>query len=57
MPRFSIEYQTTQDNLNGSPWPPDGDDYWCAVARTNGSTRWRRIALANNSSPRCSAMD
>jgi hypothetical protein len=31
--------------MNGTPWPPDGNDLWSVVGRANGITKWRRIAL------------
>ena len=43
---ITLTYQTTEDNLDGSPWPPDGDDHWCVVDRANGRTRWRLIHLS-----------
>ena len=42
---ITLIYQTTEDNLDGSPWPPDGNDHWCIVDRANGRTKWRRIFL------------
>jgi len=45
-PALVVFYETTQDNGDGSPWPPDGKDLWSIVSRANGSTRWRRITLA-----------
>jgi hypothetical protein len=42
---LNLIYQTTEDNLDGSPWPPDGNDYWAVVKRANGQTKWRRIFL------------
>ena len=43
--RLIIIYDTTEDNCDGSPWPPDDDDNWAVVRRMNGRTKWRRIAL------------
>jgi hypothetical protein len=54
-----IHYEITQDNFDGSPWPPDGADLWVVVRRGRvgvawdldspdtpaGFTKWRRIAL------------
>jgi hypothetical protein len=42
-PALSIIYETTADNFDGSPWPPEGSDLWCVVSRAGGFTRWRRI--------------
>jgi hypothetical protein len=42
---FTVIHANTEDNINGAPWPPDGADFWSIVDRTNGVTRWRRIAL------------
>ena len=43
---ITLIYQTTEDNLDGSPWPPDGGDHWCIVSRANGQTKWRLIRLS-----------
>ena len=43
---ITVVYQTTEDNLDGSPWPPDGNDHWCVVCRANGRTKWRLIHLS-----------
>jgi hypothetical protein len=45
MSTFTISYVVTEDCPDGQPWPPDGDDLWCVVARTHDFTRWRRITL------------
>jgi hypothetical protein len=47
-PRLLIVYAVTDDNFNGSPWMPDGSasDFWAVVARANGHTKWRRVAIA-----------
>ena len=45
-PALIVSYDTTQDNLDGSPWPPDGGDLWSVVKRANGSTTWRRVTLS-----------
>jgi hypothetical protein len=46
-PALFIIYETTDDNLDGSPWPPDGDGAWAVVKRDRDRavTTWRRIAL------------
>jgi hypothetical protein len=44
-PQLAIYYEATQDNSDGSPWPPDGADFWSVVTRANGSTTWRRIGI------------
>ena len=43
--QLTVVHADTQDNLNGQPWPPDGNDHWSVVDRANGTTKWRRIAL------------
>lgn len=43
--QLTVIHLSTQDNFNGTPWPPDGGDLWSVVARANGVTRWRRVAL------------
>jgi hypothetical protein len=43
---ITLIYQTTEDNLDGSPWPPDGNDHWCIVNRANGQTKWRLIRIS-----------
>jgi hypothetical protein len=43
-----ITYTVTIDNFDGSPWMPDGDDFWSIVARTRDRTKWRRVDLAAN---------
>jgi hypothetical protein len=45
MPHLAIAYAITRDNFDGSPWMPDGSDYWAIVARKRGRTKWRRIVL------------
>jgi hypothetical protein len=47
---FKISYFVTEDLPGGRPWPPDGDDLWCVVARSHGFTRWRRIGLQQKQS-------
>jgi hypothetical protein len=42
-PALTIIHTITQDNFDGSPWPPDGSDLWCVVSRVNGHTTWRHI--------------
>jgi hypothetical protein len=42
-----VLYETTENNFDGSSWPPDGNDLWSVVSRANGSTTWRRIMLSN----------
>jgi hypothetical protein len=42
-----VIHEITEDNLDGSPWPPDGNDLWSVVMRANDRTKWRRITLAN----------
>ena len=37
-------YSITEDNLDGSPWPPDGNDDWRMVYRACGLTVWRRLS-------------
>jgi len=49
MPGFIVTYTRTSDNFNGSAWPPDGDGFWSIVARANGVTTWRRVALVADS--------
>jgi hypothetical protein len=49
-PVLVVFYETTQDNCNGSPWPPDGHDLWSVVARANGSTRGGGSLSPNNKS-------
>jgi len=39
--RIRAIYQTTEDNLDGSPWLPDGDDHM--VYRACGYTLWKRF--------------
>jgi hypothetical protein len=46
MSAMIIEYATTDDNFNGSPWMPDGADYCAIVGRDRGHTKWRRITAA-----------
>jgi hypothetical protein len=43
--RLTIIHADTEDNTNGTPWAPDGGDFWSVVERTRGVTKWRRIAL------------
>jgi hypothetical protein len=45
VPQLTVAHAATEDNFNGTPWPPDGNDFWSVVERTNGTTKWRRIAL------------
>ncbi len=54
-----IIYAVTQDNFDGSPWPPDGNDFWSVVRRTNNFTTWRHVTLDLNSktSPAPEALD
>jgi hypothetical protein len=42
---FAISYFVTEDDPDGQPWPPNGDDLWRVIARSHGFTRWRRITL------------
>jgi hypothetical protein len=42
-----ITYAVTEDNFNGTPWMPDGDDFWSVVARDHGRTKWRHITAAS----------
>jgi hypothetical protein len=42
-PALTIAYTITQDNFDGSPWPPDGSDLWCVISRAGGFTKWRHI--------------
>jgi hypothetical protein len=42
-PAFTIIHTITQDNFDGSPWPPDSADCWTVVSRAGGFTRWRNI--------------
>ena len=35
-PQLAIAHATTQDNVDGAPWPPDGNDLWSVVSRANG---------------------
>jgi hypothetical protein len=42
----TLIYRTTEDNLDGSPWPPDGGDHWCIVSRANSQTKWWLIRLS-----------
>jgi hypothetical protein len=51
MSTFMISYFVTEDYPDDQPWPPDGDDLWCVVARSHGFTRWRRISLQQKQSP------
>lgn len=48
MSALIITYTVTQDNFNGTPWMPDGDDFWSVVDRGHGRTKWRRITAAAN---------
>jgi hypothetical protein len=43
--QLTVVHASTEDNFNGTPWPPDGADFWSVVDRANGTTKWRRIAL------------
>jgi hypothetical protein len=52
-----ITYAVTQDNFNGTPWMPDGDDFWSVVARDRGRTKWRRITAASNTHVTLAAND
>ena len=36
-------YQATEDNCDGSPWLPDGNDLWHMVYRDCGYTLWKRF--------------
>jgi hypothetical protein len=45
LPGLAVIYETTDNNLDGQPWPPDGNDLWCVVERGQGVMHWRRIAL------------
>lgn len=47
VPHLTVVHADTQDNLNGQPWPPDGNDLWSVVDRTNGVTaKIVRVVLA-----------
>jgi hypothetical protein len=47
-----ITYAVTDDNFNGSPWMPDGSDFWAIVARGRGRTKWRRLTLETSNTDR-----
>jgi hypothetical protein len=44
-PHLTVVHASTEDNFDGTPWPPDGDDFWSIVGHANGVTKWRRVAL------------
>jgi hypothetical protein len=51
-PALVVLYEITQDNLDGSPWPPCGRDHWSIVKRERGHTTWRRFAFTNQTTRR-----
>ena len=46
-PQLVIKYAVTENNFDGSPWPPDGADYWAVVSSVpeHALTIWRHVGI------------